>query len=389
MENDATLNESQSMDDLCLVDSFLSPESEKPPHQFTIGAHPTNSSSYLLTSGQTLAVNKSLENILLDASPMDESIDLGNGTILDQTALEHSNLDESSTSKENSFLTEDDTKSAADLTVTDVSMEEKETEFELKEKTDSVECVAIPCVEERSEESLVESELCDNFQKNVELEEKLVENKVDKPEMVESVDVESRIRKISEPVVEVDFLEEKGKGIHLAESTRNLMKFFVDDSCGTDTEGKSFFDSFTTSSRDEPDANTTTPPCTSDSDPRCLSHSLSVSPRISLSTANVPSPFSSLTGDPVTSPSLFSGPSSIPTDSGASSIDLFSSNLKMNDEDRRYDAWIPSDSTRQVLVTALTNSAGLTLPLSPSQLSMPGVIIEESLVSFMLFTINF
>ncbi|XP_070556829.1 trafficking protein particle complex subunit 12-like [Ptychodera flava] len=48
----------------------------------------------------------------------------------------------------------------------------------------------------------------------------------------------------------------------------------------------------------------------------------------------------------------------------------------MSDIDRRYNAWIPSESTRQILVAKVMSPNSVTL--DRSQLTMPGVVVEDS-----------
>ena len=65
-------------------------------------------------------------------------------------------------------------------------------------------------------------------------------------------------------------------------------------------------------------------------------------------------------------------------ESNRSSIseDPFSISLKMSDTDRCHDAWLPSEATRQVLVAMVTSPPGTYIP-EESQLTMPGIVIDE------------
>ncbi|KAK3089070.1 hypothetical protein FSP39_000547 [Pinctada imbricata] len=64
---------------------------------------------------------------------------------------------------------------------------------------------------------------------------------------------------------------------------------------------------------------------------------------------------------------------SLPLESGE---DPFTASLNMSDSDRQYDAWIPSDNTRQLLVTMATSIPGTFIP-TIEQLSCPGIIVDE------------
>ncbi|XP_071118783.1 trafficking protein particle complex subunit 12-like [Haliotis cracherodii] len=82
-----------------------------------------------------------------------------------------------------------------------------------------------------------------------------------------------------------------------------------------------------------------------------------------------PSPFRQFDGPATTTPSAFS----TFTD-GAD--DPFTSSLSTSDADRRYDAWLPSDATRHILVTMATSAPGSYVPPA-EHLSCPRVMSSE------------
>ena len=52
----------------------------------------------------------------------------------------------------------------------------------------------------------------------------------------------------------------------------------------------------------------------------------------------------------------------------------------MSDEDRRYDAWIPSQHTQQILVEMTTGATAAPLNATIEHLTMPGIVLDEPLV---------
>ncbi|XP_064604975.1 trafficking protein particle complex subunit 12-like [Liolophura sinensis] len=56
--------------------------------------------------------------------------------------------------------------------------------------------------------------------------------------------------------------------------------------------------------------------------------------------------------------------------------DPFTASLHMSDADRRRDAWLPSEHTRQVIVSMVTSAPGTYYP-SPDELCMPGLVLDD------------
>lgn len=56
--------------------------------------------------------------------------------------------------------------------------------------------------------------------------------------------------------------------------------------------------------------------------------------------------------------------------------DIFTASLSVSDTDRRFDAWIPSDATRHILIAMATSQPGTYCP-AVEQLSIPGVLNKE------------
>ena len=65
--------------------------------------------------------------------------------------------------------------------------------------------------------------------------------------------------------------------------------------------------------------------------------------------------------------------------SDSAALDEFSASLQMSDEDRRHDAWIPSDETKNILINMATSPPGTYIP-SIDQLCLPSLVVTDSQV---------
>lgn len=371
-----------------LADDLLSPDMPAPTGPFP-------------TMPGNLAMNRSLENILLDTSPMDESIDLGSSEMI-QTFDPIPSLPSSSSINEkiDCHLDEGDPEASnlvGKITECAENKIEEAGDFEIDNVHEAKKVCFEDIIAPVEENVLVVGKTGD---------EVILESKKEweQEEHLPGEDVISEsFGKVSiGEVIPVGFVEEKG--MRAAESTRSLMKFFVDSSGGTDVEGKGFFDSFTAdepgnelSSMIQPTLQTS---MEMEKTSSSLPSSVPPSPHIIIpqSNATLPCPV----GSPATKlpffqvPSLSSGGAELEAEvrrhlsaEGVTATgdvtgpelslgDAFISG--MTDEDRRFDAWIPSEMTRQALVSILTSLPGAVTSLPPTQLSMPGVIAEEALV---------
>ena len=351
--------------DLVLSDDLMSPELEVAsydPHVREIDKNVPLLSTIL----PTMSTAQSMENVLLDNLPMDESIDLGGEHVLDQSVH-----------------------SAASVT--------RESEATVQETDDSV--IKIDQVEAPDEQSSADDTIKDHFDNvasasdNLDLLDGNQEISVihgstkDDAITVHVTEVQSKFESIvnfleeksPEPddAHEVEFMEEKG--LQPAESSRSLCKFFENDENvgGTDVEGKSFFDSFTTGDED---------PITSSAtlSPKILEPA-STLPPLSMPHVSLTSSVSSAgaTPSPVHRISESSSPCLVYHQTSTPETDPFSTGLFTNDVDRRHDAWIPSESTRLMLLSVFTNSSGT--PLPNLRTCSPHIIVEESLVCMNFF----
>lgn len=245
---------------------------------------------------------------------------------------------------------------------------------------------------------------------------------------------ERTISMASEEATPVSFEEDKGSGLKYVGSMDSVNQFFSETTeSGVDEEGKAFFDSFTAGATDaveEQAANvspgqgetlagpvTTTQPVTI---PGSASNNLPPEtppiPHEPMSMSPLPSPIhtsfmrqrsiSQSQASPAPSPIHSTNHSNsdapgtkettpLETPEAAAGLqnpfpsgdDLFSTGLSMSDADRRHDAWIPSELTRQSIVSMVTSAPG-SYTLEAEQLTTPGITINEPFVSFFIQSNN-
>ncbi|NWS48128.1 TPC12 protein, partial [Probosciger aterrimus] len=154
----------------------------------------------------------------------------------------------------------------------------------------------------------------------------------------------------------------------------SLSKFFG-DTVNTNTLASDFFDSFTTSnfiSVSNPNANSSVPEQTSSlsngGDSTCASSNTDFSVRNRRPEAG--GPLSSL--ETTQSPKAFSQIQAV----FAGSDDPFATALNMSELDRRNDAWLPSEETRNVLISVATQQYS-TVFIDKENLTMPGLKFDN------------
>ncbi|MBN3280087.1 TPC12 protein, partial [Polyodon spathula] len=155
----------------------------------------------------------------------------------------------------------------------------------------------------------------------------------------------------------------------------SLSKFFVDN--GHSNPAADFFDSFTTSSSfisvSNPNANTP-----DSSIPEGLS---SLSSPTGVTPQEPATPTFFFGGAPPESPVKLSSAEITPQFSQiqaafAGSDDPFATALNMSEIDRRYNAWLPSEETRKVLISVATQQYN-TVFIEKEQLTMPGLKFDN------------
>ena len=377
--------------------------------------------------------NVSLENILLETSTMEESIDLSTSTV----AIDIGGDLKEETNDDQDLLTSDDVAGeiVPDTKQTETGVQEMVAKTEHNDLSGGEHTENVMESHEVAAE-ISEADICDYFQTSrndsatVDIFDSLVANTAEKLSMEDkmvpknsavnvctgnSSKVHIRLEShssVSEDVTTVDFLEDKGdEPLKPTPSTRSLTKFFSTADSEVGDDAKSFFDTFTIG---ENNANTNLSGSAADSSG--VGQSLAES-GVSIPPETPPIPV----GSPM--PSTFHKMSA-PTSSGAEQHpflsdqqdkteinpdsqqqgspqagdpgpflesgpdDPFTLGLNISDIDRRHDAWIPSESTRQVLIWVMTSQPG-SVTLQPEQMTMPGLIQDEPLVYNLICRFHF
>lgn len=351
--------------DLVISDDAVSPESDVStcePHRRGVDKDIPDVSTTL----PTISATQSMENVLLDTLPMDESIDLGSESVLDHSV--HSAASEAPRETVDGSVSTDQIHDEQSFAVsTDKGHVHFDDILSPSDETDIESTTATAELDGSQETSAVPGPSSDDIvtehATGVHAEfDKIVSFAEERP---------------SEPddAHEVEFVEEKG--LQPTESSRSLCKFFEneDNVGGTDVEGKSFFDSFTTGDED-PITPSVTP------SPKIL-EPVSTLPPLSMPHVSLSSSLSSTTATPspahrISDPLLLSHRQNSVVDGSVSDVDPFSTGMFTNDVDRRHDAWIPSEATRLTLASVLTSTAGT--PLSSHRTCSPHIILDEQLV---------
>lgn len=374
-------DDSASLEVQVLNDDLLSPEMPMAATQFPV----------MITPSDPL-MNRSLENILLDTSPVDESIDLSTSEAV--TALEPSLPSSSSITVPVDNQPVDALDDDGGVTLgTGSDKVEPEVECGENEATEDVcfEDIIILAENIATEQQPEHGHLLSP------------ENEVESSFPGEEIVIESGSRVSIGETVPVGFEEEKG--MRAAGSARSLMNFFTDNSGGTDVEGKGFFDSFTTG--EAADKSSAASPPLPDAEKALASHSSSVPPSPHVIIPATSAAMACPVGSPATKMPFFQVPGISGSGGGVgggsaelevelrchlsldgtgsaegglqqSHADAFISG--MTNDDQRFDAWIPSEMTRQALVTIMTAHHGSAISLPPTHLCMPGIVSDEALV---------
>lgn len=179
-----------------------------------------------------------------------------------------------------------------------------------------------------------------------------------------TIETDNTVEITTEERTDVGFEQPKvTKPLATADSTRSLMKFFIDSPAGVgeDLEGKNFFDSFTTVQDEE---------------------GLMMKSEEELAVSS-PTKTQALTSTDDVGPfnSVPNIDGKMEAEEKKTSFEDKNKTISLNLE-RSRDVWLTSEKTRKSLLTVLYNGPNVIVPFPTSELTMPGVIIEESLVGY-------
>ena len=329
---------------------------------------------------------ESLDTILLESSPMIESVDLGSDSILLDQSLLASPTGEPGTS---TSVTADGGDASEDLEAklqgalaTDMEHIEESMaggDNQATAEADSTELLQRRVAEAAQDENTDMSEFLDALDDNLDIDRSADEG-TEKPDI--QIILPGSPGTHSEEPTPIEFEEEKGQGVlKPTPSTKSLSKFFTEDTGGPDVEGKNFFDSFT-AEIEEPTLPQSPSVSRQNSTQSAASASLPpMSPQIPspvpVPQSPTPSPLhQAVAGEARPASEEISLKSLSLSPSISHEDDPFSASLHMSDLDRRHDAWIPCETTRQVLIAVATSQPGTFFP-EPDHLTRPSVLIAE------------
>ena len=403
-----------------LFDELLSPGTETK----TIGDGEENGDEPHDKDDSSLQEGKSMENILLETSAMEESIDLSTGTVAidvggdlkeeinedDQDLLASDDIieeNEPDTMQMDSAVQQRATKKEdGDLSSEPVMRSGDATEPLETRKSDICEYFQTP-QKDSDTIDIFDSLAATTAEKLTVQEQDVTQNTDLSPENSHSsskvhIRLESH-SSISEDVTTVDFLEDKGEEpLKPTPSTRSLTKYFstTDNEVGDDA--KSFFETFTVGGSNANDGLPGSSSGYSGAEQPVAESGMSFPPETPPIPVGspMPSPFHQISAPPSSGleqhpffPDQQDNPGKQqdnPSETQPQSAeqipfvesgpdDPFTLGLNISDIDRRHDAWIPSESTRQVLIWVMTSQPG-SVTLQSEQMTMPGLIQDEPLV---------
>ncbi|KAM9316418.1 trafficking protein particle complex subunit 12 [Gastrophryne carolinensis] len=157
----------------------------------------------------------------------------------------------------------------------------------------------------------------------------------------------------------------------------SLSNFFISDNVGANSSGSDFFDSFTTSSMFISVSNSNAAPAMADKSPGPVTPDMAMSPDSPAVTFFMGNKSLDSSGSPSSleisqSPKPFSQIHNV----FAGSDDPFATALNMSEMDRRNDAWLPSEETRNILISVATQQYNPVF-VDKEKLTMPGLEFDN------------